>query len=155
MGVIRMPTSHAPPRPHRGDRRVRIFLRTFPNLVVCLSLIGVFSIVHLATTTVITGILWSSGVPEELPSQPIFVVAGGAPRTGSTFIYNILRILMRLRDPNTIAGPEWMLAKLVPENYTTTPVYDRIQLLRSMGTSVLLKLHTLHQYEVFAGNNCI
>lgn len=87
----------------------------------------------------------ADGVP-----NPIFVIAGGAPRTGSTFIFNILRVLMRIRDPNTVASSNWMLAKLVPENNTLTE-YDRIALLRTMGTSVLVKVHTKKQYYEFVG----
>lgn len=83
-------------------------------------------------------------------SKPIFVIAGGAPRTGSTFIFNLLRILMRIRDPNTVASSNWMLQKLVPENGSLTD-YDRIALLRTMGTSILVKVHTAHQYYEFAG----
>lgn len=82
--------------------------------------------------------------------RPIFVVAGGAPRTGSTFIFNVLRILMRVRDPNTVASSSWMLAKLIPENRTVQE-YDRIQLLRTLGTSFLVKVHTAKQYYEFAG----
>lgn len=85
------------------------------------------------------------GVP-----KPIFVVAGGAPSTGSTFIFNILRILMRKRDPNTVASSDWMLAKLVPENSTRSN-YDRVALLRNMGTSLLVKVHTAKQYYDFVG----
>lgn len=86
-----------------------------------------------------------SGVP-----RPIFVIAGGAPRTGSTLIFNILRILMRIRDPNTVASSNWMLAKLVPEN-SSLEAYDRIALLRTMATSILVKVHTAKQYYNFAG----
>lgn len=82
--------------------------------------------------------------------RPIFVVAGGAPRTGSTFIFNVLRVLMRIRDPNTVASSNWMLAKLVPENKTLEE-YDRIALLRTMGTSILVKVHTAKQYYDFVG----
>lgn len=85
------------------------------------------------------------GVP-----KPILVIAGGAPRTGSTFIFNILRVLMRMRDPNTVASSNWMLQKLVPEDLNETN-FDRIALLRTMGTSILVKVHTAHQYYVFAG----
>lgn len=84
--------------------------------------------------------------------KPIFIVAGGAPRTGSTFIFNILRVLMRIRDPNTVASSNWMLAKMVPENATLSE-YDRIALLRTLGASLLVKLHTAHQYYEFAGPN--
>lgn len=82
--------------------------------------------------------------------HPLFVIAGGAPRTGSTLIFNALRILMRIRDPNTVASSNWMLAKLVPENRTLEQ-YDRIKLLRTLGTSLLVKVHTANQYYQFAG----
>lgn len=86
-----------------------------------------------------------SGAPRQ-----IFVVAGGAPRTGSTFIFNLLRVLMRIRDPNTVASSNWMLAKLVPENKTLEE-FDRVKLLRTMGTSILVKVHTAKQYYEFVG----
>lgn len=82
--------------------------------------------------------------------RPLFVVAGGAPRTGSTLIFNVLRVLMRLRDPNTVASSSWMLAKLVPEN-ASLALYDRIAQIRTMATSLLIKVHTARQYYSFAG----
>lgn len=110
--------------------------------------------------------MYHSGLPSALTSKgdmrntyhlngnrdpkPIFVVAGGAPRTGSTFIFNVLRVLMRIRDPNTVASSNWMLAKLVPENRNLEE-YDRIALLRTMGSSILVKVHTAKQYYDFVG----
>lgn len=82
--------------------------------------------------------------------RQIFVVAGGAPRTGSTFIFNVVRVLMRIRDPNTVASSNWMLAKLVPENKTLEK-FDRVKLLWTMGTSILVKVHTAKQYYDFVG----
>lgn len=57
---------------------------------------------------------------------------------------------MRIRDPNTVASSNWMLAKLVPENKTLEQ-FDRIALLRTMATSILVKVHTAKQYYDFVG----
>ena len=138
----------------RGDRRVRVLLRRYPTSVSILAVVGLISCASLACSAVIWLFSDEFSQPEALPAKPIFVIAGGAPRTGSTFIFNILRVLMRMRDPNTVASSNWMLAKLVPENITENPDFDRIRLLRTLGTSVLVKLHTAQQYYQFVGPNC-
>ena len=139
---------------HRGDRRVRVLLRRYPTTISVFAVIGLISAASLSCSALISLFSNEYESPEPLPTKPIFVVAGGAPRTGSTFIFNILRVLMRMRDPNTVASSNWMLAKLVPENITANPDYDRIRLLRTLGTSVLVKLHTAQQYYRFVGPNC-
>lgn len=138
------------PMRHRRDKRttgaaLRYAVRFNPKLAALVACSIVIWAVRAMYNT------WSSSDLEPLP-EPIFVVAGGAPRTGSTFMFNILRVLMRQRDPNTVASSNWMLAKLVPENSTITE-YDRVALLKTLGTSILVKLHTAHQYYEFIGPN--
>lgn len=155
-------------RHHRKTSPTHTLLTRRPSLALFLALVGLLTLVVLAfelvadllfhlhrlnvpaTTSFIEDTrniqyLDATGAP-----KPIFVVAGGAPRTGSTFIFNVLRVLMRIRDPNTVASSNWMLAKLVPENRTLEE-FDRIALLRTMGTSILVKVHTAKQYYDFVG----
>ena len=139
----------------------RGFTSQYPRLIASFACIGVVSTVVLASN-ILFAVLSHHSQDSPTSSQnlkylditghapPIMVIAGGAPRTGSTFIYNILRVLMRIRDPNTIASSNWMLAKLVPENNTLT-YYDRVALLKTMGTSILVKVHTRKQYYDFVG----
>lgn len=140
---------------------VRRIVSHYSNSVFVLALVGIVAIawlfVHILSQTLhsipstrSTWSHWSSKDEVETVPRPILVIAGGGARTGSTFIFNILRVLMRIRDPNTVASSNWMLAKLVPENRNLTD-YDRIALLKSMGTSVLIKVHTAKQYYEFAG----
>jgi len=84
---------------------------------------------------------------------PLVVVAAGLPRTGSTWIYNILRILMRIRDPNSIAG--WYAdLQAIWKNHKTHK-YDHMEVswleaYRSLGTSILLKMHGPSAFRGFS-----
>lgn len=142
---------------HHGERRIRAILLKSPSLVSVLAICGIIFVVQTVLSAfsaydVALSDVYSSALRRTNPQHapPIFVIAGGAPRTGSTFIFNVLRVLMRIRDPNTVASSNWMLAKLVPENATLSE-FDRIALLRTLGASLLIKLHTAHQYYEFVG----
>lgn len=130
----------------------------YPGVISAFAYLGFITCVILGINLLVSAVLYLN-VPEDnnryvdrsgVPT-PLFVIAGGAPRTGSTLIFNILRVLLRIRDPNTVASSDWMLAKLVPQNNISTD-YDRIELLRSMGTSMLVKVHTKKQYYDFVGS---
>lgn len=76
--------------------------------------------------------------------RPLIVVAAGLPRTGSTWVYNVLRILMRKRDPNTIAG--WYADLIAIWKNHKTAKYDHmkeswLEAYKSLNTSLLLKMH--------------
>lgn len=134
-----------------------------PRLVLFFLILGIFSVVKVVYGFVTFAIhraidddnhhrnMNRKYLNEHGHVKPIFVVAGGAPRTGSTLIFNILRMLMMLRDPNTVASSNWMFAKLVPENHTQEH-FDRIELLKSMSTSILVKVHTRKQWYEFVGD---
>ncbi|PXF47350.1 hypothetical protein BWQ96_02830 [Gracilariopsis chorda] len=158
------PSKHASlsVRSRRRHFPVRKIVSHYSNAVFLFSLIGIIAFVwfilralsqtlhNIPSTHSKWSFSTSKGNEMEAVPRPILVIAGGGARTGSTFIFNILRVLMRIRDPNTVASSNWMLAKLVPENNTLTN-YDRIALLKSMGTSILIKVHTAKQYYDFAG----
>ena len=77
--------------------------------------------------------------------RPIFVVIGGAQRTGSTVVFNALRILMRIRDPNTISSSNRYYDVLVPGT-------NKLKALKTTGSSILLKIHTDSEYHDFVGS---
>lgn len=73
--------------------------------------------------------------------RPIVVVSAGAIRSGSTVLYNALRILMRIRDPNTIFGWRRDLTQTLKTYGTPIPSnMTPANALRSSGTSVLVKV---------------
>lgn len=135
------------------SRPTRRSTTSVPGYILLLSALGILTLTALVLAGVASLLGHAAHAAPPVKSaapRPLFVVAGGAPRTGSTFIFNILRILLRIRDPNTVASSNWMLAKLVPENATVS-TYDRIALLRTLSTSVLIKVHTAKQYYDFVG----
>lgn len=85
--------------------------------------------------------------------RPLVVVAAGLPRTGSTWVYNVLRILMRQRDPNTVAG--WYAdLQNIWRNHKTHR-YDNMKVswleaYRSLGTSLLIKMHGPSPFRGFS-----
>lgn len=84
--------------------------------------------------------------------RPLIVVSAGAPRSGSTLLYNALRILLRIRDPNLIAGWYVDLQQLFhryPANIDTYSNATAIDLLRSVGFSILLKIHNVPDWLKF------
>jgi len=85
--------------------------------------------------------------------KPIVVVAAGIPRTGSTWIFNILRILMRIRDPNSIAGwfedLEGIWKSQNRHNYDDIGI-SWLEAYKSFGTSLLIKVHDPRSFEKFS-----
>lgn len=83
---------------------------------------------------------------------PLVVIAAGGSRAGSTWLFNALRILLRVRDPNTVAGwhadlSAWHDRYAVrPPNATGEPTARAFQ---RMGTSVLVKVHLLQDWHQF------
>lgn len=85
--------------------------------------------------------------------KPIVVVAAGLPRTGSTWVYNVLRILMRIRDPNSVAG--WYADLIAIWKNHKTHRYDNMKVswleaYRSLNTSLLLKMHGPGPFKLFS-----
>ena len=97
---------------------------------------------------------------------PLIIYVGGGPRTGTTYLYNLLRILLRQRDPNTISG--WyadlsiMASRYASPNAPPSPAlqanYDiddwegALDAYRHTGTTVLVKVHSLeHGIRLFSG----
>lgn len=97
--------------------------------------------------------------PGEVPPRPLVVVAAGASRSASTFLYNALRILMRIRDPNTIYGWHEDLQALhgkygrLAEGNTTygdAAAVNRLEAFKSVS-SVLVKVHLVQDWHDFVG----
>lgn len=95
-------------------------------------------------------------VTEPAP-RSLVVVAAGATRAASTWLYNALRILMRIRDPNTVTG--WYRdLELLYGSYGrdmgrgngTRETANRVDAFRSLG-SVLIKLHLVMDWHEFNG----
>ncbi|CAN8074123.1 unnamed protein product [Agarophyton chilense] len=154
-------TSTFPARCRRKHVSARSIHNRYPNLFFLLSIVGILSSAYWVLRLLGCFVVWVSDKSKERQltaektiangaPRPIFVIAGGGARTGSTLIFNVLRVLLRIRDPNTVASSNWMLAKLIPENNTMIE-YDRIALLKTMGTSILVKVHTAKQYYDFTG----
>lgn len=85
--------------------------------------------------------------------RPLVVVAAGLPRTGSTWVYNVLRILLRMRDPNSIAG--WYADLMAIWRNHKTHRYDNMQeswleAYQSLGTSLLIKTHGPGAFRSFS-----
>lgn len=98
------------------------------------------------------------GVSAPAP-RALVVVAAGAARASSTWLYNALRILMRIRDPNTVAG--WYRdLELLYGSYVrdmgrgngTKVSASRVDAFRSLG-SVLIKLHLVTDWHEFHGGD--
>lgn len=98
--------------------------------------------------------------PAARNGRPLLVVAAGGSRAASTWVYNVARILLRVRDPNTVAG--WYedlaamvgaYAQLVPGNdtYGEVGAASRLEALRSLDTSVLIKVHLVQEWATLLG----
>ncbi|GAB0489106.1 hypothetical protein MMPV_000322 [Pyropia vietnamensis] len=98
--------------------------------------------------------------PASRNGRPLLVVAAGGSRSASTWVYNVARILLRVRDPNTVAG--WYedlasmvgaYAQLVPGNdtYAEVGTASRLEALRSLDTSVLIKVHLVQEWATLLG----
>lgn len=85
--------------------------------------------------------------------EPIVVVAAGLPRTGSTWVYNVLRILLRMRDPNSVSG--WYADLIAIWKNHKTGRYDHmseswLSVYKSLNTSLLLKMHGPGPFKSFS-----
>lgn len=62
------------------------------------------------------------------PAKPLIIMVAGGARTGTTFLYNLLRILLRQRDPNTISGwfedLSYAAGRYASPDPPTSPVLD-------------------------------
>lgn len=89
--------------------------------------------------------------------RPLVVVAAGGSRAGSTWLYNALRILMRIRDPNTVAGWHHDLADSYGRYAAQMPGVTNgtdggsVDAFRALGTSMLIKLHLVQDWHEFQG----
>lgn len=143
----------------RSYRSLRVILLRAPWVTFALSSLGIDYVIRTAVYVIggfyiasksIVSLLHRSSSSDSI-SNPLFVVAGGALRTGSTFILNVLRVLTRVCDPNTVACRKWILQKLVPEHHVKDSSADRVAILRTLGISVLVKVHTERQYYELSG----
>jgi len=98
--------------------------------------------------------------PAARNGRPLLVVAAGGSRSASTWVYNVARILLRVRDPNTVAGWYEDLAGLTGayaqleagnDTYRHVGVASRLDALRSLDTSVLLKIHLVQEWATLLG----
>ncbi len=85
--------------------------------------------------------------------RQLIVVAAGLPRTGSTWVFNIIRILMRMRDPNSIAG--WYADLMAIWKNHKTHRYDNMSIswldaYKSLGTSLTIKMHGPGAFRSFS-----
>lgn len=84
--------------------------------------------------------------------RPLVVAVAGVPRTGSIWVYNVLRILLRHRDPNSVAGYAWVMkaeADKVSQNLSSLDVYQ------SLNTTVLVKIRSIGDWHKFSGGRPI
>lgn len=85
--------------------------------------------------------------------EKLVVVAAGLPRTGSTWIFNVLRILVRIRDPNSVAG--WYADLINIWKNHKTHKYDNMKVswleaYKSLNTSIVLKMHGPGPFKHFS-----
>lgn len=85
--------------------------------------------------------------------RPLVVIVAGLPRTGSTWVYNIARILMRIRDPNSIAG--WYADLIAIWKNHKTHRYDNMKIswldaYKSLNTSLVIKTHGPGAFKAFS-----
>eukprot|EP00581_Thalassiosira_minuscula_P000580 CAMPEP_0183748884 /NCGR_PEP_ID=MMETSP0737-20130205/68003_1 /TAXON_ID=385413 /ORGANISM="Thalassiosira miniscula, Strain CCMP1093" /LENGTH=350 /DNA_ID=CAMNT_0025984627 /DNA_START=171 /DNA_END=1223 /DNA_ORIENTATION=+ len=107
------------------------------------------------------------------PAKPLIIFVAGGARTGTTFLYNLLRILLRQRDPNTISGwfedLSYAAGRYAIPDPPTSPVLDEtlgqtndidamwkgaLDSYLHTGTTVLVKVHSLsYSTRLFTGCN--
>ena len=105
------------------------------------------------------------------PAKPLIILVAGGARTGTTFLYNLLRILLRQRDPNTISGwfedLSYAAGRYASPDPPTSPVLDErlrqtsdvekmwkgaLDAYLHTGTTVLVKVHSLsYSTRLFTG----
>lgn len=95
------------------------------------------------------------GIATRLPSrpQPLVIVAAGLPRTGSTWVYNVIRILARIRDPNSVAG--WYADLINIWKNHKTGRYDHMKeswlaAYKSLNTTLVIKMHGPGPFKLFS-----
>lgn len=85
--------------------------------------------------------------------RPVVTLIAGGHRTGSTYLYNIFRILMTVRDPNLISGSLSSLEKMIlADKSTEAETFNRLKIIRSHGSAVL-KSHELSPFRRFVFPN--
>lgn len=96
--------------------------------------------------------------PASRNGRPLVVVAAGGSRSASTWVYNVARVLLRERDPNTVAGWYEDLAGLVaayaePGGASANAATGggALESLRSLDTSVLIKVHLVQEWATLLG----
>jgi len=91
------------------------------------------------------------------PAKPLIVLVAGGSRSGTTYLYNLIRILLRQRDPNSISGWYEDLAYATRYASPNPPSMEEfgpgfLDAYKSTGTTVLVKVHTLaHATRLFTG----
>eukprot|EP00563_Minutocellus_polymorphus_P012010 CAMPEP_0181072756 /NCGR_PEP_ID=MMETSP1070-20121207/28729_1 /TAXON_ID=265543 /ORGANISM="Minutocellus polymorphus, Strain NH13" /LENGTH=409 /DNA_ID=CAMNT_0023153809 /DNA_START=53 /DNA_END=1282 /DNA_ORIENTATION=- len=105
------------------------------------------------------------------PAKPLIILVAGGSRTGTTFLYNLLRIVLRQRDPNTISGwfedLSYAAGRYASPDPPTSPVLDMalqqtndvdamwkgaLDSYLHTGTTVLVKVHSLaYSTRLFTG----
>ncbi|CAN8065865.1 unnamed protein product [Agarophyton chilense] len=85
--------------------------------------------------------------------SPLVIAAAGLPRTGSTWVYNVLRILARIRDPNSVAG--WYADLINIWKNHKTRRYEHMKeswltAYRSLNTSLVIKMHGPGPFKLFS-----
>ena len=102
--------------------------------------------------------------------KPLIILVSGGARTGTTYLYNLVRILLRQRDPNTISGwyedLSYAAGRYATPDPPSSPILDRtsassgdynvwngaLDAYRNTGTTVLVKVHLLaHATRLFTG----
>eukprot|EP00562_Extubocellulus_spinifer_P003961 CAMPEP_0178527444 /NCGR_PEP_ID=MMETSP0696-20121128/31268_1 /TAXON_ID=265572 /ORGANISM="Extubocellulus spinifer, Strain CCMP396" /LENGTH=378 /DNA_ID=CAMNT_0020159023 /DNA_START=78 /DNA_END=1211 /DNA_ORIENTATION=- len=93
------------------------------------------------------------------PAKPLIALVAGGSRSGTTYLYNLIRIVLRQRDPNTISGWYEDLAYATRYASPNPPSMNNnnfrpglLDAYNSTGTTVLVKVHTLaHATRLFTG----
>lgn len=82
--------------------------------------------------------------------QPLVVVAAGLPRSGSTLMFNLLRVMLRQRDPNTVSGYVTDLKRMGGGRGNSS-----LEAYRALNTTVLVKTHGPVDWERFTGGRSL
>ncbi|CAB9507609.1 expressed unknown protein [Seminavis robusta] len=156
-----------------NDRRKQLILLITVPTILLLSIRGMLTrgaeTWHLPVETTCQD---SPQLLKQAPPKPLVLYVAGSSRTGTTYFYNLLRILLRQRDPNTIHG--WyedlsvVAARYSSPNPPLSPILEdkfdldidkwqgALDAYKSTGTTVLVKVHGLsHAIRLFSGCNSI
>jgi len=93
------------------------------------------------------------------PPPPLVVIVAGGGRTGTTYLYNLARIILRNRDPNTISGwyedliesttlyvspdPPQKVTRLASNSVPLSRWNGTLDHYLQTGTTILVKCHSL------------